>query len=586
MWKLRSYLSPYKTSVILAPLFMVLEVSMDLWLPALMASIVNNGIIAGDLAYIQRTGLLMLGVAFIGLLGGVGCTIFSSYASQNVSMDLRNSLFTKIQTFSFRNIDELKTGSLITRLTNDVVQVQTFVQMMLRSIRSPLLFIGSFIMALVMSPRLSLILLIAIPLLFVFLMMLIRRSFPLFTKVQAMLDGVNSVLQENLSGIRVVKAFVRSDYERERFAEANQAYTGVAIKATRLLALNMPVMTLILNLSIVAVLWFGGKLTLGGSLSSGELIAFINYVTQLLFAMLMITNILTFISRAKVSADRIQEVFDTEPEIHDPDPADSREQRTSWSGEVEFHDVSFDYGGQHEHNARELILKNISFKAKPGQTTAILGETGSGKSSLVHLIPRLYEATSGQVRIDGHDVRDIPMDELRGMIGMTLQQSVLFSGKIIDNIRYGRPDASYEEVVQAAQAAQAHEFIMQTPEGYDTVIGQKGVNLSGGQKQRISIARALLIRPRILILDDSTSAVDVGTESRIQLALKELVQNSTSIIIAQRISSVMEADQILVLDNGTIAAQGTHKELLQASEIYQDIYRSQRKEDHAHAATN
>ncbi|MEC0242093.1 ABC transporter ATP-binding protein [Paenibacillus dokdonensis] len=584
MWKLRAYLRPYKTSVTLAPLFMLLEVSMDLLLPALMASIVNKGIIAGDLAYIQHTGLLMLGVALIGLLGGVGCTVFSSYASQNVSMDLRNSLFNKIQTFSFRNIDELKSGSLITRLTNDVVQVQTFVQMMLRSIRSPLLFIGSFIMALVMSPRLTLILLISIPLLFVFLLVLIRRSFPLFTKVQAMLDGVNNVLQENLSGIRVVKAFVRSDYERERFAEANQAYTGIAIKATRLLALNMPVMTLILNLSIVAVLWFGGKLTLGGSLSSGELIAFINYVTQLLFAMLMITNMLTFISRAKVSADRIQEIFDTEPDIHDPEVI--RGQRTSWSGEVEFSDVSFGYGMRHDQNPKELILKHISFKAKPGQTTAILGETGSGKSSLVHLIPRLYEATGGHVRIDGCDVRDIPLDELRGMIGMTLQQSVLFSGKIIDNIRYGRPDASFEEVVQVAQAAQAHEFIMQTPDGYDTVIGQKGVNLSGGQKQRLSIARALLIKPPILILDDSTSAVDVGTESRIQLAFKTLMKDSTNIIIAQRISSVMEADQILVLENGSIAAQGTHDELLQSSEIYQDIYRSQRKEDHAHATTN
>ncbi|WP_136607263.1 ABC transporter ATP-binding protein [Paenibacillus dokdonensis] len=584
MWKLRAYLRPYKTSVILAPLFMLLEVSMDLLLPALMASIVNKGIIAGDLAYIQHTGLLMLGVALIGLLGGVGCTVFSSYASQNVSMDLRNSLFNKIQTFSFRHIDELKSGSLITRLTNDVVQVQTFVQMMLRSIRSPLLFIGSFIMALVMSPRLTLILLISIPLLFVFLLVLIRRSFPLFTKVQAMLDGVNNVLQENLSGIRVVKAFVRSDYERGRFAEANQAYTGIAIRATRLLALNMPVMTLILNLSIVAVLWFGGRLTLGGSLSSGELIAFINYVTQLLFAMLMITNMLTFISRAKVSADRIQEIFDTEPDIHDPEVI--REQRTSWTGEVEFYDVSFGYGMQHEQNPRELILKHISFKANPGQTTAILGETGSGKSSLVHLIPRLYEATGGHVRIDGCDVRDIPLDELRGMIGMTLQQSVLFSGKIIDNIRYGRPDASFDEVVQVAKAAQAHEFIMQTPDGYDTIMGQKGVNLSGGQKQRLSIARALLVKPRILILDDSTSAVDVGTESRIQLAFKTLMKDSTNIIIAQRISSVMEADQILVLENGSIAAQGTHDELLQSSEIYQDIYRSQRKEDHPHATAN
>ncbi|MEC0369581.1 ABC transporter ATP-binding protein [Paenibacillus chibensis] len=584
MWKLRTYLRPYKTSVILAPLLMLLEVSMDLWLPALMASIVNEGIVAGDLAHIQHTGLLMLGVALIGLFGGVGCTVFSSYASQNVGMDLRDSLFQKIQTFSFRNIDQLKTGSLISRLTNDIVQMQTFVQMMLRSIRSPLLFIGSLIMAFVISPRLALILLLSIPLLFGFLFVLIRRSFPLFTKVQAMLDGVNSVLQENLSGIRVVKAFVRSDYERERFAAANEAYTGIAIKATRLLALNMPVMTLILNLSIVAVLWFGGKLTLSGALSAGELIAFINYVTQLLFAMLMITNLLTFISRAKVSGGRIQEIFDTEPEIHDPEFVHA--ERAAWSGEIEFSDVSFVYGAPQEQDSGELILKNISFKALPGQTTAILGETGAGKSSLVHLIPRLYEATGGHVRIDGTDVRDIPLDDLRGMIGMTLQQSILFSGSIIDNIRYGRPEASLEEVIEAATAAEAHDFIMQTPNGYDTVIGQRGVNLSGGQKQRLSIARALLIQPRILILDDSTSAVDVGTEAHIQLALKSMMKHSTNIIIAQRISSVIEADQILVLENGSIAAQGTHEELLRSSEIYQDIYRSQRKEDETHAAAN
>ncbi|PQP86615.1 ABC transporter ATP-binding protein [Paenibacillus sp. AR247] len=581
MWKLMiSYLRPYKVSALLAPLLMLLEVSMDLLQPALMANIVNKGIVPGDLAYIERTGLLMIGVAVVGLLGGVGCTIFSTYASQHFGTDLRDHLFRKIQTFSFRNLDELKTGSLITRLTNDVVQLQTVVQMILRSIRSPLLFLGSLILALWISPRLTLVLAVSIPVLVVFLVLLIRKSFPLFGRVQSMLDQVNGVLQENLAGIRVVKAFVRAGYERKRFAGANGEYTKEAISVNRLLGLNMPVMTLILNLSIVAVLWYGGALTRGGSLPAGDLIAYINYVTQLLFAMLMVSNMLTFISRARVSAARVQEVFNAQPDIVDPTGAQAKEPAAA---DVVFENVSFGYG---EHPHADPVLSGISFTAKPGQTTAILGVTGSGKSSLVHLIPRLYDATGGRVLIGGTDVRAIPLDILRGMVGMTLQQSVLFRGTVLDNIRYGQPGAPLEEVTAAAKAAQAHDFIMQMPDGYETVIGQKGVNLSGGQKQRLSIARALLVKPRILILDDSTSAVDVGTESRIQAALKELMNRSTNIIIAQRISSVMEADQILVLENGSIAARGTHEELLRTSAIYQDIYRSQRKEEDTHAAAN
>lgn len=589
MWKLKSYLQPYWVSSLLAPLCMVLEVWMDLLQPIMMASIINNGIMKGDLPHIQKTGLMMLGVALIGALGGIGCSVFSSIASQNFGRDLRNNLFEKVQTFSFRNLDLIKPGSLITRLTNDVMQIQTFVQQIMRGfIRSPLLLVGSFIMAISISPRLTLILAVAVPLLFIMLVILIRKSFPLFTKVQSKLDAVNSVLQENLSGIRVVKAFVRANYERKRFGKANEDYTHIAIRAARLMAVNMPIMTLILNVSVVAVLWYGGGLTRNGSLPTGDLIAYINYVTQLLFAMLMISNLLPFVSRAKVSAERINEVLDTTTDMTEViEPTDSTymvsKQSSIQLGQIEFNNVSFAYDTAQE----ELVLQNISFRAEAGQTLAILGATGSGKSTLISLIPRLYDTTSGSILIDGTDVKDIPLDDLRSQIGMALQQSILFTGTIRDNIRFGKADAGQDEIEAAAKAAEAHNFILNMPDGYDTILGQKGVNLSGGQKQRISIARALLVHPTILILDDSTSAVDLGTESRIQKALRELMSHTTTIIIAQRISSVIDADQILVLDdNGTIAAEGTHEQLIRHSSIYQDIYRSQRKEEQEHVRTN
>lgn len=592
MWKLKFYLKPYWISSLLAPLCMVLEVWMDLLQPTMMASIINDGIMQGDLSHIQKTGLMMLGVALIGAIGGIGCSIFSSIASQNFGRDLRNNLFEKVQSFSFRNLDRIKPGSLITRLTNDVMQMQTFVQQIMRGfIRSPLLLVGSFIMAISISPTLTLILAVAIPLLFIMLVVLIRKSFPLFSKVQSRLDAVNSVLQENISGIRVVKAFVRANYERKRFGKANEEYTNIAIKAARLMAVNMPIMTLILNVSVVAVLWYGGGLTRNGSLPTGDLIAFINYVTQLLFAMLMFSNLLPFVSRAKVSAERINEVLETATDITEfTAPTDSNDSTNTksressiQSGQIEFRNVSFAYDTAQE----ELVLQDISFRAEAGQTLAILGATGSGKSTLVSLIPRLYDTTSGSVLIDGTDVKDIPLDDLRAQIGMALQQSILFTGTIRDNIRYGHAEAGQEEIEAAAKAAEAHDFILNMPDGYNTILGQKGVNLSGGQKQRISIARALLVRPTILILDDSTSAVDLGTESRIQKALRELMNHTTTIIIAQRISSVIDADQILVLDdNGTIAAEGTHEELIRNSSIYQDIYRSQRKEEQEHVRTN
>ncbi|MFB9750356.1 ABC transporter ATP-binding protein [Paenibacillus hodogayensis] len=554
--------------VLLAPLLMLVEVFMDLLQPKLMANIVNDGVMKGDLAYIRSTGLLMLVVAVIGLIGGIGCSIYSTIASQHFGTDLRKDVFAKVQSFSFRNLDRFKAGSLVTRLTNDIVQMQNLVQMTLRIlVRAPFLAIGSCIMAFMLSPRLAIILVVAVPVLFVAQYYLIRASFPLFSKVQNRLDGVNTVLQENLSGIRVVKAFVRSAYENSRFGKANADFTDIAVKASRIVAVNMPIMMFIMNASIVAVLWFGADLNWSGRLAVGDLIAFINYVTQLLSSLLMVGMMMVSVSRAKASGDRIREVLETEPEIVEAAGAKTNVIR---SGRIEFDRVSFGYEA-----SRGSELTDISFTAEPGQTVAILGSTGSGKSTLVSLVSRLYDVSSGAIRIDGVDIRAMQLEHLRKQVGMVLQEAVLFSGTIRDNIRYGKPEAAQEEIEEAARAAQADEFISRMPDGYDSIIGQRGVNLSGGQKQRVSIARALLVRPSILILDDSTSAVDLGTESRIQRALKELMGASTTLVIAQRISSVIDADKIVVMEEGRIVAIGKHDELMRDCDVYQDIYESQ-----------
>lgn len=571
MFGLAKYLKPYWMASLLAPLLMLVEVFADLLQPRLMAGIIDHGIMAGDVSHIQISGLQMLGFALLGLVGGAGCTVFASIASQRFGADIRQELFAKIQTFSFRNLDRLQTGSLITRMTNDVTQVQMFVHMLLRvMVRGPFLAIGSFIMAFLIHPRLALILLLVMPILFAALYLVIRKGFPLFSQVQQKLDKVNTVLRENLAGIRVVKAFVRSGYETERFRATNDDYRSVAVRASIVMATMMPVMFFLLNGSILIVLWLGGQYVWNGSLQIGSLVAFINYMIQLLFNLMMVGMMLVNISRAKASADRIVEVLHTVPDIQETvNPRD----RAIHSGRIEFDNVSFAYEGE------DWVLRHIHFAAEPGQTVAILGATGSGKTSLVNLIPRLYEATEGSVRIDGVDVRQISLHHLRSRIGIILQEAILFSGTIRDNIRYGSPDADHADVEAAARAAQAHDFIMRMPEGYDSIIGQRGVDLSGGQKQRISIARALLTNPAILIMDDSTSAIDLGTESRIQQALKELMQRSTNLIIAQRISSVVDADKIIVLDEGWIVAEGTHEQLLATSVVYQDIYRSQRREE-------
>lgn len=570
MIKLLSYLRPHWKAAVLAPLLMLLEVVMDLFQPMLMASIIDNGVMTGDIGHIGRTGILMITVALIGIIGGVGCTIYSSIAAMRFGADLRQDLFQHVQTFSFRNLDELKTGSLITRLTNDIVQLQTMVQMMLRIfVRSPLLAIGSIVMAVIISPKLAIILAISVPILFIVMFSLIRLTLPMFAKVQQRLDKVNTVLQENLAGMRVSKAFVRASFEKERFGRANEDYTDTAVKAQRLVAINMPILMMILNVSIIAVLLLGGKDAIDGSFEVGNLVAFINYVTQVLFALSAVAMMLVRISSAKVSADRILEVMNTESEIRSKEdsavvPADER------MGRIEFRHVSFTYGSQ-----SELALDDVSFIIEPGQKVAIIGATGSGKSSLVGLIPRLYDVTEGAVLVGGVDVREHDLETLRKQIGIVLQETILFTGTIRDNIRYGKPDATDQEVIAAAKAAQAHDFISKLPDGYDTMLGQRGVNLSGGQKQRLAIARALILQPPILILDDSTSAIDMGTESRLQQALAELMRGRTSILIAQRISSVMDADKIFVLDQGRLVDVGTHAELLATSRIYQEIYESQ-----------
>ncbi|ACX64778.1 ABC transporter ATP-binding protein [Paenibacillus sp. Y412MC10] len=569
MLKLFRYLRPHWTAALLAPLLMLLEVAMDLLQPMLMASIIDRGVMQNDTTHILSTGLLMLGAAAIGLLGGLGCTIYSSIASQRFGADLRRDLFRKVQSLSFRNLDDISTGSLITRLTSDIVQLQTMVQMLLRIfVRSPFLAIGSMIMAVIISPKLAIILAIAVPLLFIVMFFLIRATLPLFATVQKKLDKLNTVLKENFAGIRVSKAFVRAGYEKDRFHDANQDFTQVSVKTQRIVALNMPILTMILNVSIVAVLWFGGKDAIGGSFEVGSLVAFINYVTQVLFSVSSVAMMLVRISTAKVSADRIQEVMRTESEIvNEVQPATDAYKQ----GEIMFDRVTFSYNSE----MQKPVLRDISFKVRPGQHVAIMGATGSGKTSLVSLLPRLYDVTSGQIRIDGTDVRRMELSALRERIGIVLQESILFTGTIRDNIRYGKPDASDEEVMASAKAAQAHDFITSMPDGYDTVLGQRGVNLSGGQKQRISIARALLLQPAILILDDSTSAIDTGTESRLRKELARLMKDRTCLMIAQRISSVIDADLILVLDDGELIAKGTHHELLASCEVYQDIYRSQ-----------
>jgi ATP-binding cassette subfamily B multidrug efflux pump len=573
--KLFKFLKPYRFSATLAPLLMVLEVAMDLMQPRMIQRIVDEGIAQMDMAVVTRTGLLMVGLALLGAVGGVGCTVFTMLASQGFGADLRDALFRKVESLSFGNLDRLETGQIITRLTNDVTQVQEVVSMMLRiMVRAPLMLVGSLILAILTSPRLALLLFMLGPVALAVLVWAINRAYPLFSEVQHRLDKLNTVMQENLAGVRVVKAFVRGIHETRRFKAANERLMAQTVHATRTVAVTIPATMLALNLGVVGAIWFGGLQVTYGRMQVGEMIAFVNYLMRTLMSLTFVSMLVIRAARAQASAERIQEVLSSEPDMQDkPAALETFEPR----GRVTFENVTFSY----DSDGHDPVLKTINFTAEPGQTVAVLGATGSGKSSLIHLIPRFYDVTGGRVTIDGVDVRDVSEAALRRNIGIALQESVLFTGTIRDNIRYGRPDASEEEVVAAAKAAQAHDFITQFPDGYDTEVGQRGVNLSGGQKQRIAIARALLVRPAVLILDDSTSSVDVETEAKIQDALEHVMRDRTSqntgtvFVIAQRISTVLTADKILVLDDGRIAAEGTHNELLASSPIYREIAEAQ-----------
>ncbi len=563
------FLRPYWRWAVLAPVMMIIEVAMDLLQPRMIERIVDDGIARSDMGIVTQTGLLMVGFALIGLVGGMGCTVFAVLASQGFGADLRGAAFRKVQSLSFGNLDRLETGKLVTRLTNDVSQITDVVMMLLRVMwRVPLLLVGSLIMAVLTSPRLALIFVPLVPIVALAMVWIINRTFPMYAEVQRRLDRINTIAQENLAGVRVVKAFARSLQEIQRFRRANDQLMDQNVAVVRTAAVTMPFMMLTVNCGVVAALWLGGGLVQTGGLEVGQLIAFVNYLMQTMMSLVMVSMLVVRISRAEASAERIREVLDSEPEIRSRTDSPAT---TVPNGRVAFENVTFSYRGSEADPA----LKNVSFVAEPGETVALLGATGAGKSSLVNLIPRFYDVSAGRLTIGGVDVRDVDERALRERIAVSLQEAVLFSGTIRDNIRYGRPDASDAEVIDAAIQAQAHDFISRFPEGYDSVVGQRGVNLSGGQKQRVAIARALLTDPSVLILDDSTSAVDVETEARIQTALVRRREDQTRLIVAQRISTVLSADKILVLDDGEIAAQGTHAELLATSPIYQEIYGSQ-----------
>lgn len=563
------FISPYKKEIAFATVFLGMVVFADLSIPRFIQIIIDNGVAKQDMNVILQTSLLMIGASILSATLSIANTVYSVRASRGFEADLREAIFKKVQTYSFGNLDDLNTGQLLTRLTSDLTQVQMIISMGLRMfIRAPLMFLGSFSIMFAINPNLATVILSLLPVTFLLVFFFIQIVRPLFTQVQERLDYLNQVLQENLSGIRVVKAFVRSDYENSRFEKANTELYGTSLKMTQYTSIFFPIVMALMNLGTVAIIYYGGLQVSVGTTSVGQIMAFTNYLFSTMFPVLMLSMMAGQISAASASASRIMEVLDAVPEVQDSPEA---VQLDEIQGRVVFENVTFSY----RDDGGDPVLTDINFTAEPGEKVALLGQTGSGKSSLINLIPRFYDANVGRVTIDGFDVKDIKMSNLRSHIGISLQEAILFSGTIRDNVRYGSPDASDEAVIEAAKMAQAHEFIMSFPEGYDTMVGQRGVNLSGGQKQRLAIARALLVKPKILILDDSTSAVDVETEAEIENALETLMDDTTSFIIAQRISTVLKADKILVLDNGRIAAEGNHDELMDTSPLYQEIYDSQ-----------
>ena len=569
-WKrYKSYILPYKSAFILGPLMMVTEVLGEILLPKFMSMIINHGVAQKDGGYILKMGLVMAITSFLMAAGGILGAYFAAKASISFTSDLRRDLFARVQQFSFKNIDTFSTGSLVTRLTNDIQQVQNLIMMGLRMmLRAPGMFLGALVMAFWMNAELAAVILVVIPLLTAAIVWILRTAYPRFTAMQKALDTLNSGIQEVLTNVRVVKSFVREDYEEKRFAGTNRELKEAGLRALKIVIATMPVMMFAMNVTTLAVVWFGGNLIIGGRMEVGDLTAFTTYIVQILMSLMMLSMVFLQSSRAMASIRRIDEVLDEPIDLSDENA--SQKDRKVEKGRVEFKDVSFSY-----REGGEPVLSHISLTAEPGETIGILGATGSGKTSLVQLIPRLYDVTEGSVRVDGIDVREYSLKNLRDGVGMVLQKNVLFSGTIEENLRWGDETATEEEVRRAAVYAQADSFVNSFAEGYKTEMGQGGVNVSGGQKQRLCIARALLKKPKILILDDSTSAVDTATEAAIRTAFREDLKDTTKFIIAQRLSSLEYADRILVLEDGRIIGEGTQEELLASCEAYREIYETQ-----------
>ena len=569
------YIRPYWPYFVAAPVCMIVEVAGEMLLPKLYAAIVDKGIGTAEapglgVGYIIGAALLMILTAVLMMGGGVGGAYFGSKASVNYAGDLRRDVYARVQEFSFANIDHFATGSLITRMTNDITQMQNFVMMMLRmTLRAPGMLIGALIMAISVNADLTRILLVTIPLMLCMIVFFITKAFPRFQAMQGKIDALNSTIGENLTNVRVVKSFVREDHERDKFATANGNLKEAGLSAIRLMIFISPLMMLFMNFTTLAVLYFGGRQVIDTVMQPGDLTAFITYITQILMSLMMTTMLFMNSSRALASAKRIREVLDEPLDLSDEGA--KHPEAVVKRGDIEFKNVSFRY----YKNSEDKVLDGISLRIKGGQTVGIIGSTGCGKTTLVSMIPRLYDVDEGQVLVDGIDVRDYSLHNLREGVGMVLQKNVLFSGTIEDNLRWGSEDATMDEIRAQAQNAQADQFVTTFTDGYDTELGQGGVNVSGGQKQRLCIARALLKKPKILILDDSTSAVDTATEARIREAFSSELKNTTKLIIAQRISSVMDADQIIVINEGQVTGVGTHEELLRTNQEYQEIYESQ-----------
>ncbi|KIV71699.1 Lipid A export ATP-binding/permease protein MsbA [Bacillus mycoides] len=566
--KLLQYLKPYMFFAIIGPLFMVLEVAMDLIQPTIMQHIIDIGIANRDLNYVIKMGLLMIGAAALGLIGGLGCMMYSTKAAINFATDIRKDVFAKIETFSSKNRDSFGTGKLLTIVTNDITSIQSAMTMTLRVlVRGPLLFIGSIIIVFVTARDLFLILLVVVPVLLVAIVLIAGQSSGSFKRVQEALDKVNTKLQENLSGVRVIKAYVRQKYEIAQFEKVNTSLTEINIRAIQIISLMMPIIMLVVNSGIVATLWIGGEKVFNGTLQVGAILAFINYLNIILMSLMSISMVFIQIARAFPSADRVQQVLHTEVDI--TTEGDVYEPKQV-GGNVEFKNVSYSYTKNNEY-----VLKDISFTVRKGEKIGIIGSTGSGKSTLAKLLPRLYDVDQGEICIDDVNVKAYDLQKLRASIGFVPQKALLFSGSIEENLRYGKEDATYDELELASSSACATEFINKLEDSYEYNLTQGATNLSGGQKQRISIARALVRKPSILVLDDSTSAVDAKSEAVIQEALRTRYSGTTTFLIASKISSIIDADKILVLNNGELVGNGTHEDLLATCEVYQEIYLSQ-----------